>query len=202
MAITLTGEIVTEDGCAVWYRRSCWDADTLRPSRIESNPAASFGAVQPPCLVLAKHDGAPVGRVVHLESGFTDAGLRFVAVVDADDVEADDLAGAYASPELTSWSSDGLIAHRSRLDGLALVAATAGIGCRPLTVINADLRDWEPGRRPWCDAPAIIDRAARAMQVEQRSASDPLVVHRPPSDTAPLGPIEHAAAHGAVLSVR
>jgi len=188
---TLLLEVVDSAGDA------CWRG--LDRVELQSTPAHTFDEWQSGDIPVnvAHQPGTRIGVVDYLESGVGhgDGGIYAVAVVD---VAAELVHGLFASPEITcdalhvqerhSYRLDRrresfgtLTATRSTLDGVGLVARTAGVTSTRVQAWRGDYRDpidWGAivSRRP----PEILLRAKAAARYDLRtSRPHKLRIHRP-----------------------
>lgn len=219
MTSTLLLEIVTADGDACWRH--------LDRVEYQSTPADTFDEWQSGEIpVNVAHRSAPIGVVDFLEClpGSYNGALMAVAVVDA---PAHLAAGLMCSPELRAnamhtverqsyrldrrvSASGTLTATTSILDGVGIVARTAGVTSSRIRAFAGDYRDvsdW--GMMRARGVPPILERAKAAAPWNLRtSRPHKLRIHRPAGYgdelelRSAVGELRYSGWYPGVLAVR
>jgi hypothetical protein len=215
MTSTVIVQVVDELGHGVWHGPTATGRD------VGAHPAIEFRSEQSaPIMVTLGHGGPLLGELRYLERGFDSGDLIGVGVLE---VEPEVVTELRCSAELRGgyeYGGDMLIARNIRLDAVALVGVTAGVGARPVRTWTGDYRStFDRSCWPWAvRSNSVITRAVEARHADRRRLTihEPSVLTPPPSarprasmvsieprhTSRPNVAIEHSAPVGRVLDVR
>lgn len=159
-----------------------WTAPTSTGRDVGVQAAAEFDTIQAlPIPVLYGHGGPQIGTLLHLERGFEGNGdLVGVGVLD---VEPEQVVEMRCSAEVVGhYGRDMLIAHRIRLDAVALVSRTAGVGARAVRVYPGDYRS-AAARSCWKWEVRSAGVITRAVEHRHANSARHITIASPPPPT-------------------